>query len=261
MIQVQNVTKGFWVRDKRTLKKKRIEAVRNISFTVQPGEIYGLLGPNGAGKSTTLRMIASLMQPEEGHISVCGLSPVTQGRDIRALLGFLATDMDIYERLTPKEQLVLFGELQGLSGSEADRRAGALLTELGMKDFMNIKMDGFSSGQRQKVNIARALLHDPKVIIFDEPTTGLDVLTAKVVLDLLLRLRQEGKTVILSTHILPMVHKICNRVGIIYEGQLYGDSSPLAICEQYQVNTLDEVFFNLAEAKPMHSSVAQTTQG
>lgn len=249
MIELREVHKAFNVRDKKTRKTKRIEAVRGISLTVNAGEIYGLLGPNGAGKSTTLRMIASLMAPDQGDIRVCGLDTRTEPEAVRARLAFLATDMSVYDRFTPREILRLFGEFQGVEPLTAERRGLHLLDRLGMSEFADVKVDGFSSGQKQKLSIARALLHDPKVVIFDEPTTGLDVLTAKTVLDLLRIMRDEGRTVIVSTHVMPMVEQICDRVGIIFDGQLHGDAPPRDLMKQWKVGTLDEVFFQLANGK------------
>ena len=246
MIQVTNLHKAFTVKDGKTKAKKRIEAVRGISFQVNPGEIYGLLGPNGAGKSTTLRMIATLMQPDQGTIEVCGLDTQKEGEKVRGKLGYLSTDMNVYERFTPRELLRLFGEFQGVDPTIAERRGLYLLERLQLMDFSDAKMDGLSSGQKQKVSIARALLHDPKVVIFDEPTTGLDVLTAKTVLDLLRVMKSEGRTVIVSTHVMPLVDQICDRVGIIFDGELYGDAPPREILDRYSVRTLDEVFFLLA---------------
>lgn len=159
-------------------------------------------------------MIATLMRPEKGFIKVAGLSTLDQPNEVRGKLGFLATDMGIYERFTPREQLRIFGEFQGIDSETAEKRGLKLLDDLGISDFANVKMGGFSSGQRQKFNIARALLHDPQVIIFDEPTTGLDVLTAKTVLDLLLHLKMQGRTIILSTHILPMVEKYARELEL-----------------------------------------------
>ncbi len=246
MIQVTNLHKAFTVKDGKTKAKKRIEAVRGISFQVNPGEIYGLLGPNGAGKSTTLRMIATLMQPDQGTIEVCGLDTQKEGEKVRGKLGYLSTDMNVYERFTPRELLRLFGEFQGVDATIAERRGLYLLDKLQLMDFSDVKMDGLSSGQKQKVSIARALLHDPKVVIFDEPTTGLDVLTAKTVLDLLRVMKSEGRTVIVSTHVMPLVDEICDRVGIIFDGELYGDAPPREMLDRYSVRTLDEVFFKLA---------------
>ena len=246
MIQVTNLHKAFTVKDGKTKTKKCIEAVRGISFQVNPGEIYGLLGPNGAGKSTTLRMIATLMQPDQGTIEVCGLDTQKEGEKVRGKLGYLSTDMNVYERFTPRELLRLFGEFQGVDPTIAERRGLYLLEKLQLMDFSDVKMDGLSSGQKQKVSIARALLHDPKVVIFDEPTTGLDVITAKTVLDLLRVMKSEGRTVIVSTHVMPLVDEICDRVGIIFDGELYGDAPPREILGRYSVRTLDEVFFQLA---------------
>ena len=246
MIRIHDVHKAFTVKDRRTRKPKRIEAVQGISFEARPGEIYGLLGPNGAGKSTTLRMIAALMKPDQGSIEVCGLDTATKGDDIRGLLGYLSSDMNVYERFTPREMLRLFGEFQGVDAPVAERRGLHLLEKLGLSDFADVRMEGFSSGQKQKVSIARALLHDPKVVVFDEPTTGLDVLTAKTVLDLLRIMKAEGRTVIVSTHVMPLVEEICDRVGIIFDGKLHGDAPPREILRRWNARTLDEVFFQLA---------------
>lgn len=246
MIQLMDVHKTFTVKDKKTRKSKRIEAVRGLSLTVKPGEIYGLLGPNGAGKSTTLRMIAGLMQADQGRIEICGIDNRLEPEKARGLVGYLSTDLNVYARFTPRELLRLFGEFQGVEAKVAERRGLHLLEKLQLLDFADVRMEGFSSGQKQKVSIARALLHDPKVVIFDEPTTGLDVLTAKTVLDLLRIMRSEGRSVIVSTHVMPMVDEICDRVGIIFDGSLHGDAAPKQILESWNAKSLDEVFFKLA---------------
>jgi sodium transport system ATP-binding protein len=246
VIQLSDIRKTFVVKDKKTRKKKCIEAVNGISLEVQPGEIYGLLGPNGAGKSTTLRMIAGLMKPDHGSIQICGINALEDPEDSRSKVGYLSSDLNVYGRFTPRELLRLFGEFQGVSAETAERRGVHLLRSLALEDFADVKMEGFSSGQKQKVSIARALLHDPKVVIFDEPTTGLDVLTAKTVLDMLRLLRSEGHTVIVSTHVMPMVEEICDRIGIIFDGVLHGDAPPREILSHWKVRTLDEVFFQLA---------------
>jgi len=246
LIQLNQVHKSFTVKDRKTKTTKRIDAVRGITFTVKPGEIYGLLGPNGAGKSTTLRMIAGLMEPDSGSLEVCGMDTRKQAEEVRGCMGYLSTDMGIYTRFTPRELLRLFGGFQSVDPAVAERRGLHLLEKLQLADFADVKMEGFSSGQKQKVSIARALLHDPKVVIFDEPTTGLDVLTAKTVLDLLRIMREEGRTVIVSTHVMPMVEDICDRVGIIFDGKLHGDAPPRDLLQSRNARTLDEVFFQLA---------------
>jgi sodium transport system ATP-binding protein len=241
-----DIYKTFTVKDKKTRKKKTIDAVKGISFQVKPGEIYGLLGPNGAGKSTTLRMIAGLMEPQRGSIEVFGYDTKTSSEKVRCNLGFLSTDLGVYGRFSPRELLRIFGEFQGVDSAVAERRGMYLLDKLDLTGFADVKMESFSSGQKQKVSIARALLHDPKAVLFDEPTTGLDVLTSKAVLDLLKIMKEEGRAVIVSTHILPMVEQVCDRVGIIFNGKLHGDASPKEILAQFGVSTLDEVFFKLA---------------
>jgi sodium transport system ATP-binding protein len=246
MIRLDDLHKTFTVKDKRTRARRRIEAVRGLSLEVRPGEIYGLLGPNGAGKSTTLRMIAGLMRPDRGSIQVCGVDTVRRPEQARALVGYLSTDLGVYGRFTPRELLKLFGEFQGVEARAAERRGLRLLEDLGLADFADVRMEGFSGGQKQKVSIARALLHDPRVVVFDEPTTGLDVLTARTVLDLLRVLRDEGRSVVVSTHVMPMVEAICDRVGIIFDGVLHGDAPPREILDRWGAATLDEVFFRLA---------------
>ncbi|MBP1627970.1 MAG: transporter ATP-binding protein [Holophagaceae bacterium] len=246
MIELAEVYKGFTVRDRKTRQKKRIEAVRGVSFSVHPGEIYGLLGPNGAGKSTTLRLIAGLMQAERGLIRVGGFDAGREPEAARACVGYLSGDLNVYGRFTPREFLRLFGQFQGMQARVAEGRALALLERLGLLDFMDVRMEGFSTGQKQKVSVARALLHDPRVVVFDEPTTGLDVLTAKTVLDLLRELRAEGRAVIVSTHVMPMVEDICDRVGILFDGVLYGDAPLDQLLAARHARNLDEVFFQLA---------------
>jgi sodium transport system ATP-binding protein len=247
VISLTDLHKTFTVKDKRTRARRRIEAVRGITLEVRPGEIYGLLGPNGAGKSTTLRMIAGLMRPDRGTIEICGVDTARRPEQARALVGYLSNDLSVYGRFTPRELLKLFGEFQGVDARVAERRGIHLLEELGLADFADVRMEGFSGGQKQKVSIARALLHDPRAVIFDEPTTGLDVLTAKTVLDLLRTLRDEGRTVVVCTHVMPMVEAICDRVGIIFDGALHGDAPPKEILARYGAGSLDEVFFKLAE--------------
>jgi sodium transport system ATP-binding protein len=247
LIRLSEVHKAFLVKDRRTGERRRLEAVRGISFQVAPGEVYGLLGPNGAGKSTTLRMIAGLMQPDQGRLEICGFSSVAEPERCRALVGYLSSDLGVYARFTPRELLRLFGEFQGLDRQVAERRGLGLLEQLRLEEFADIRMEGFSAGQKQKVSIARALLHDPKVVIFDEPTTGLDVFTAKTVLDLLRTLRAEGRAVIVSTHVLPMAEDICDRIGILFEGTLHGDAPPARMLADWRVHSLEEIFFQLAD--------------
>lgn len=245
MIRLAHVHKAFEVRDRRA--RRRIEAVRDLSFTVHPGEIYGLLGPNGAGKTTTLRMIAGLLAPDGGTIEIGGIDPRQRPEAARLQVGYLSTDLNVYTRFTPREMLRIFGEFQGLSSREAERRAMTLLERLHLGGFADVRMEGFSAGQKQKVSIARALLHDPPVVVFDEPTTGLDVITARSVLDLLRELKAEGRALVVSTHVMPMVEEICDRVGILHEGVLHGDARPAELLARWGVKGLEDVFFKLAD--------------
>jgi len=227
----------------------RIDVVRVGRFGLAAGEQLALRGESGSGKTTFLHLIAGILTADSGRIEVCGIDSVREPERARASVGYLSTDLSVYNRFTPRELLKLFGEFQGVEAAVAERRGIHLLERLHMADFADVRMEGFSGGQKQKVSIARALLHDPKVVIFDEPTTGLDVLTAKTVLDLLRIMKAEGRSIIVSTHVMPMVEAICDRVGIIFEGLLHGDAGPREILDRWGVATLDEVFFQLVAEK------------
>ena len=225
----------------KTKQKTRV-AVNGLSFSVRRGEIYGLLGPNGAGKTTTLRILSTLMKPNEGDAVLGGYSVVSEPEKVREQIGFLTSDLRPDEFFTPNYLFDFFSELQKVPTHVRDERKKELFERFGISDFCETKIGELSTGMKQKVSIAISLVHDPDVIIFDEPTNGLDVLTAKVVTDFLLELKARGKTVLLSTHIFSLVEKICDRVGVIIDGKmtLEGNVKELTV-----EKNLEEVFFDL----------------
>ena len=225
----------------KTKQKVRV-AVDGLSFSVKRGEIYGLLGPNGAGKTTTLRILSTLIKPNSGDAIIDGFSVVSAPDKVREKIGFLTSELRPDEFFTPNYLFDFFSELQKVPTHVRDERKKELFERFGISDFCETKIGELSTGMKQKVSIAISLVHDPEFIIFDEPTNGLDVLTAKSVTDFLLELKARGKTVLLSTHIFSLVEKICDRVGVIIDGKmtLEGDVKELTA-----EKNLEDVFFDL----------------
>lgn len=217
-------------------------AVDGLSFQVQAGEVYGLLGPNGAGKTTTLRMLATLIRPDSGDAWMDGASIVTQPELVRRKIGFLTSELKLEDFFTPNQLFQFFGELHQMSRQQIEQRRAELFERFGIGAFAEVKVANLSTGMKQKVSIVISILHDPSIIIFDEPTNGLDVLTAKTVTDFLLELRTQGRTVIVSTHIFSLVEKLCDRVGILINGQMIV-CEPLA--ELTKEKCLEDVFFDI----------------
>lgn len=215
MITVSGLSRSF--QDK---KRGLVKAVDNVSFEVQAGEIFGLLGPNGAGKSTTLRVIATLLQPTGGTAVVNGFDIRKNPAQVRQQIGFLSGDMGLYARLTPRELLRFSGELAEVPGDLLKRRTEEIIERLGMSDFADTRTDKLSSGMKQKTLIGRTLVHDPPVLILDEPSATLDVPTARVIEQSILDCRRAGKCIIYSTHIMEEAEYICDRIGVINNGQL-----------------------------------------
>ncbi len=228
-------------RIEKTNVTKRV-AVNGLDFSVQKGEIYGLLGPNGAGKTTTLRILSTLIKPSEGDATIGGHSVVTDAEKVRGKIGFLTSELKPDEFFTPNALFDFFSELQNIPTQVRDERKKDLFNRFGISDFCETKVGELSTGMKQKVSIAISLVHDPEVIIFDEPTNGLDVLTAKVVTDFLLDMKAQGKTILLSTHIFSLVEKICDRVGIIIDGKMALEGEVKALTEE---KDLEDVFFEL----------------
>ena len=215
MIQVQNLSKTF-----TDPKRGAVHAVDGVSFEVRGHEIFGLLGPNGAGKTTTLRLLATVIAPTAGTASLGGHDIVRQPGEVRKQIGFLSGDMGLYHRLTPREILVFFGELHGLDGPALRDRVTRLVSLLDMQSFADTKVDQLSTGMRQKVAIARTLVHDPPILILDEPAAGLDVPTARVIEEFILEARHSGKCILLSTHVMEEAEYLCDRIAVIHQGKL-----------------------------------------
>ena len=226
--------------------ENRKVAVNDLSFTAYRGEVFGLLGPNGAGKTTTLRMLATLIRPDEGDALLDGSSVVKEPEAVRGKIGFLTSELKLEEFFTPNYLFDFFADLHGVPGEEKRRRREELFARFGIDRFAEVKVGNLSTGMKQKVSLVISLVHNPDVIIFDEPTNGLDVLTAKVVTDFLLDLKAQGKTIIVSTHIFSLIEKICDRVGVIIDGRMAVCDSLEAVCAG---KSLEERFFELYEEK------------
>ena len=220
-------------------------AVDDLSFVANKGEIYGLLGPNGAGKTTTLRMLATLIRPDEGDALLDGISVVNDPDAVRSRIGFLTGELKLEDFFTPNYLFDFFADLHGVDPAVAAARKAELFSKFGIDRFAEVKVANLSTGMKQKVSLVISVVHDPDIIIFDEPTNGLDVLTAKVVTDFLLELRERGKTVILSTHIFSLVEKLCDRVGIIINGRMVACDTLPAVCGGM---SLEDRFFDLYKA-------------
>ena len=197
-----------------------VKAVDGVSFTARDGEITGLLGPNGAGKTTTLRMLYTLMKPETGHISVDGVDIAKDPDGARRKLGVLPDARGLYKRLTARENIEYFGRLHGLDESTLKQRTDALIASLGIEDIAGRRTEGFSNGQRVKTAIARALVHDPRNVLLDEPTNGLDVMATRALRKFMLQLRAEGRCVLFSSHIMQEVAALCDRIVVIAKGRV-----------------------------------------
>jgi sodium transport system ATP-binding protein len=246
MIEARNLTKTFHDR-----KRGQIRAVDDVSFAVAPGQIYGLLGANGAGKTTTLRMLATLLRPTGGSATVAGFDVVRQGQEVRARVGFLAASTALYGRLTARETLAYFGRLNGIPDAEIAIRTKRLADELGMHDFLDRRCDKFSTGMKQKTSIARTLIHDPAVMVFDEPTLGLDIMAARTIVKFVRECRDRGKTVVYSTHIMSEVEKLCDVIGIIHDGKLLAEGTLAGLRSRYGEQEMEEIFVKAVGAEPV----------
>ncbi|MFV0477410.1 MAG: ATP-binding cassette domain-containing protein [Parahaliea sp.] len=241
MIRANTLCKSF------VDKGGSVAAVKGVSFEANDGEITGLLGPNGAGKTTTLRMLYTLMQPDSGHIEIDHINTRQAPTAARKRLGVLPDARGIYKRLTARENIAYFGRLHGLNEAVITERIQALAHTLVMEDFLDRRCEGFSQGQRTKTAIARALIHQPRNIILDEPTNGLDVMTTRRLRYFLQALRADGHCIILSSHIMQEVAALCDRIVIMAKGEIRASGSPDELRQQTGLNDLEEVFICLAE--------------
>ena len=253
MIAVKEVWKSFKLT--RQQRKEtgnlshdgKVDAVAGISFTCQPGRIFTLIGPNGAGKTTTLRMIATLLKPDSGSIEVSGFDTVKQPLKVKNRLGFLTGTTKLYERLTAEELVRYYADLQGMDPSSFKKRKDELFTLLDMHGFASWRISKLSTGMRQKVSIARTIIHDPEVVVFDEPTVGLDVITAKNIIELIRKCKDDGKTVIFSTHIMGEVSLLSDDMALIHRGKLIYDGTYKDFLSQMRAESLEEEFIRLIQ--------------
>ncbi len=246
VLVVENLTKKFRVTSKQQKIQKTKEkikvAVDNLSFKAYEGEIYGLLGPNGAGKTTTLRVISSLIKADEGDALVNGVSVKDDPNGVRKQIGFLTSELKLEDFFTPDYLFDFFSELHKVEKEVRDVRKKELFEKFGIDKFAEVRIRDLSTGMKQKISLVISIVHDPSFIIFDEPTNGLDVITAKVVTDFLLELKGLGKTIILSTHIFSLVEKLCDRVGIIINGKMIESDTVSNLTKE---KSLEELFFDL----------------
>ena len=242
MIQVERLTKAFL-----DYRRGWVPAVDDVSFECRPGEIFGLLGPNGAGKTTTLRMLSTVLQPTGGVARVAGFDVVRQASLVRANIGYMSASTGIYDRMTAWEFVEYFGSLYGLERDALRARMEEVFDWLQMNDFRDVLGGKLSTGMKQKVSIARTIVHNPPVLIFDEPTSALDVLVARAVRQRIVELRDQGKTILFSSHDMNEVAKLCARVGLIHRGRLRALGTPAELLEQFGQPDLEELFFHLVE--------------
>lgn len=236
MLEIKELTKEF----------KKTKAVSKISFTVSPGEIVGLLGENGAGKTTTMRMVSTLLKPTDGTVVVNNFDINKEPDKVRKEIGILfGGDVGLYDRLTARENMSYFANLYGFSKEEADKRINELADELDMREYIDKRVGKFSRGMKQKVSIARAIVHSPSVMLFDEPTTGLDVRATRIIHNFIKKCKRENKTILFSSHSMREVEKLCDRVVIINKGQLVEEGTIAELKKKYNNDDLEEVFVDL----------------
>jgi sodium transport system ATP-binding protein len=240
VIHVEHLSKSF-----RDYRKGWVPAVVDVSFDCHPGSIFGLLGPNGAGKTTTLRILSTVLRPTGGRAVVAGHDVATEPEAVRARIGYMSASTGIYDRMTAWELVEYFGRLYGMTPEHLRERMESIFGWLQMDDFRDVLGAKMSTGMRQKVSIARTIVHDPPVLIFDEPTSGLDVLVARVVLQKIAELRDQGKTIVFSTHAMHEVEKLCSRVAIIHKGRVQAEGEPTELLDQFGQPDLEELFFHL----------------
>ncbi|MFV0679630.1 ATP-binding cassette domain-containing protein [Ottowia sp.] len=250
MIRVESISKQFTVRERASLLSLRahtrvVKAVDGVSFEAHDGQITGILGPNGAGKTTTLRMLSTLLTPDQGRVEIDGVDLLSGRAEIRQRLGVLGDSKGLYWRLTARENIVYFARLHGLSSHDAATRADRLLHELGLDALADRPTQGFSQGERIKVAIGRALVHDPQTVMLDEPTNGLDIMSTRSMRELILRLKTQGKCVLFSTHLMQEVAALCDRIVIIAQGRVVFSGTTGEVLALPGVASLEEGFVKL----------------
>lgn len=251
MISVQNLNKTFTLtkqqRKELNTDLKTAIAVKELNLSCQPGRVFSLLGPNGAGKTTTLRMIATLLAPTSGEIHINGINALTNPQEARKHIGFLTGSTGLYARLTPIEIIDYYADLYGVEKSVREQRKEALFSLLHMNDFLHKRIGKLSTGMKQKVSICRTMIHDPSVVIFDEPTSGLDVITAENIIKLIRSCKDQGKTVIFSSHIMSEVDLLCDDLAIIHQGTLKYNGTISDFRANMQTANLTEEFIRIVQ--------------
>lgn len=246
ILRVEGLCKRFALsRKQQKIERTRARykvAVDDLTFSAYRGEIFGLLGPNGAGKTTTLRMLSTLIRPDSGDALLDGCSVVSQPEEVRGKIGFLTSELKLEDFFTPNYLFDFFSRLHGVDDETCATHKKAMFSRFGIDQFAEVKVANLSTGMKQKLSLVISLVHDPEIIIFDEPTNGLDVLTARTVTDYLQELRGQGKTIILSTHIFSLVERLCDRVGIIIDGRLVACGNLSEVCNGMNI---EDRFFEL----------------
>ena len=240
MIEVRDLCKSF-----RDLRRGQVLAVDHLNFEARPGEVFGLLGPNGAGKTTAMRILCTVLKPTSGTARLAGYDVTTQAPEVRRHIGFLSANTAIYDRMSAWEMVEYFARLYGLGGDGLRARMETVFADLRMNDFRDTLGAKMSTGMRQKVSIARAVVHDPPVLIFDEPTAGLDVLVARSVMENIERLRDLGKCILFSTHIMREVERLCDRVAVVSRGRIRACGTLDELRRRHEEPDLEELFFRL----------------
>jgi len=242
MIEVRNLCKTFEDR-----KRGKIQAVKDVSFDVQQGEIFGLLGTNGAGKTTTLRTLATILQPTSGTATVTGHDVIAEPAKVRERIGYLTGDTNLYTRLTPREMLTYYANLFSLSKIERVNAIDRVSSRFGLEEFIDTKIGKLSTGQRQRTSISRAVLQQPELMIFDEPTAGLDPISARHITEFIRESRRSGITLLFSTHNLREAEKLCDRIAIMHDGEIRATGTLAEILQQTGQEDLEKAFFSLAD--------------
>jgi len=242
MIELRELTKSF--QDK---KRGTVTAVDHLSFRCEAGQVFGLLGLNGAGKTTTLRLLATMLKPDSGSATIAGYDLLRNPEEVRRRVGFLTGNTGLYIRLTGRETLRYFGQLQGLGRDVVDQRIEQFTRLLDMSEFLDVRVDKYSTGMKQKVSIARTLIHDPKVLILDEPTLGLDVLTSRSIVEFIRTAKGQGLAVIFSTHIMHEAARLCDVIGVIHKGKMKKLATLDALKKEHGTGDLDTMFVRIIE--------------
>ncbi len=240
---------------------KQLEAVKNVTFSAQAGEVFGLLGPNGAGKTTTLRMLATVIAPSSGTATVSGYDIRTQKDAVRSHLGILVESAGLYSHSTTREHLRYVGNLHGLDGSDLERHIDDLIDLLDMRDFADRRAQNFSRGMIRKVVLGMSLVHNPPNVILDEPTQGLDVVSTRTVREIIRRFRAEGRCVVMSTHLMDEVERLCDRVAIVHRGEILVQGTPDELVEKYHADNLETAFVEIIGTQALLDEAEREAKG